>query len=144
MEMNWNWLLQIFRGEGEVTDVYVSQKRKSNYDYRFGFVRFKKLEEARKAIRNLNGVKIRKKIMKVSFTKYDKKDRPWNSSILQEANKVSKAVGREEKYTKDTNDGRTFKEVVEGLPHHSKAVDWVMKNHRNTVISFVDKNRIKA
>ena len=83
MEMTWDWLLQIFRGEGEVTDVHVSHKRRSKYDHRFGFVRFKKLEEARKAVRNLNGVKIREKIMKVSFAKYDKQGRPWNGPFMK-------------------------------------------------------------
>ena len=47
IEMSWDWLLQIFRGEKEVTNVYVSQKRRSTHNYRFGFVRFRKLEEAR-------------------------------------------------------------------------------------------------
>ena len=44
---------------------------------------------------------------------------------------------------KDTNDGRSFKEVVEVLPHHLKADDRVMKNHRNMAVSNDDKNRKK-
>ena len=76
IEMTWEWLLQIFREEGVVTDVYVSQKRRNNYACRFDFVRFEKLEEARKTVRNLDGVKIRGKIMKVSFAKYDKNGKP--------------------------------------------------------------------
>ena len=59
MQMTWDWLLQNFRGEGEVIDVFVSQKRRRNNEWRFGFVHFKKLEDARNAIRNLNGVMIR-------------------------------------------------------------------------------------
>ena len=63
--------------------VYVSQKRRCNYDCQFGFVRFKKLEEAKKAvIRTLNVVKIREKTIKVSFAKYDKNGMPWNGSLL--------------------------------------------------------------
>ena len=69
MEMTLDWLLQIFRGEGKIIEVYVSHKRRSKNDCRFGFVRFKKLEEAKKAIRNLDGVKIRDKFMKVSFAR---------------------------------------------------------------------------
>ena len=54
-EMNWSWLLQIFIGEGEVSDVYVSHKRRRFNNSKFGFVRFKKLEEATNAVNNLNG-----------------------------------------------------------------------------------------
>lgn len=39
--------------------MYVSYKRQRNNDYRFGFIRFKKMEEARNSVRNLNAVKIR-------------------------------------------------------------------------------------
>ena len=62
MEMTWDWLLQIFRGEGEISDVYVSHKQRRMNDCRFGFVRFKKLEAAQNAIRNLDGIKIRGKL----------------------------------------------------------------------------------
>ena len=54
-EMNWRWLTHIFRGEGEVSDVYVSHKRRRCNSSKFGFVRFKKLEEATNAVNNLNG-----------------------------------------------------------------------------------------
>ena len=77
LDMTWDWLLQIFRGEEEVTDVYVSYKRQRNNETCFGFVRFKKMEEAKNVVRNLNGIKIRGKILKVSFAKYDKKGMPW-------------------------------------------------------------------
>ena len=40
------------------------------------------MEEARSAVRNLNGVKIRGKILKVSFAKFDRKGVPWTSLIL--------------------------------------------------------------
>ena len=76
MEMTWRWLLHIFREVGVVLDVYVSQKRRNNHACRFGFVRFEKVEEASKAIKVLDGVKIRGKIMKVSFAKYDKDGKP--------------------------------------------------------------------
>ena len=98
LEMTWDWLMQIFRGEGEVTDVYVSQKRRRFNNYRFGFVRFKKLEEARNVVKNLNGARIRGRRIKVSFVKYDKNGMPWNDFVQLEADKVSESVGREEKY----------------------------------------------
>ena len=83
LEMTWDWLQQIFRGEGDITDVYVSKKKRRSRDCRFGFVRFKKVEEAKMAIRNLNGVMIRGKIMKVSFAKYGKKGRLWTDVFTQ-------------------------------------------------------------
>ena len=58
-EMTWDWLLHFFRGEGEVVDAYVSQRWRLNSNGCFGFVRFRKLEEARNAMKNLNRVKIR-------------------------------------------------------------------------------------
>lgn len=52
-------------------------------------------------------------------------------------------VGRVGKYMKDTKDGRSFKEVVKGLPHHPKANDWVKEHHRIMAASGDDKNRKK-
>ena len=106
MEMTWKWLLQIFKGEGQVTDIYVSRKRRRNYECQFTFVRFKRLDEARRAVRNLNGVRIREKTMKASFAKYDGRGLPWKDANLQEADKDSTAVRRAEKLTNNTNGGR--------------------------------------
>ena len=144
MEMTWDWLLQIFKGEGEIIDVYVSQKRRRNNDCQFGFVRFKKLDEARKAIKNLNGVKIREKSLKVSFAKYDKEGRPWNGVVLQEAEKVADAtVEKEDKYRKVTNVGRSYKEVVESRPQNLKLDGWRLKNPRILTGSESHLNRMK-
>ena len=143
MEMTWDWLLQIFMGEGEVIDVYVSQKRRKNNDCWFGFIRFKKLEETRSAVRNLNGVKIREKSLKVSFAKYHKKGMPWNGPLLQESKIGSEMVGREEKCRKVTINGRSFKEAMEGSSSYQKIDDWVMENPRRMAESDADKNRIK-
>ena len=78
------------------------------------------MEEARNAIRHLNGAMLTGRSMKVSFAKYDKNDMPWNGAAPQAVDQVSKSVGRESKHRKTTNDGRSFKEVVEGLHHHMK------------------------
>ena len=79
-EMTWRWLLHIFREVGVVSDVCVSQKKRISHACRLGFVRFEKVEEARKAIRLLDGVKIKGMTMKVSFAKYDKNGKPWSGS----------------------------------------------------------------
>ena len=62
---------------------------------------------------------------------------------MQEDDKVSEAVRRDEKFRKATNDGRSFKEVVEGLPHHLKVDDWVMKNPKKMANFDAKKNRMK-
>ena len=72
-KITWDWLLDIFRGEGEVLDVYVSKKRRRFNGSRFGFVRYKNLEKAMKAARNLNGARLRGRRLKVSLAKYDKR-----------------------------------------------------------------------
>ena len=72
-EMTWDWLLDIFRGEGEVSDVYVSRKRRQFNGGMFGFVRYKNLEEAMRAARNLNGARIGGRRIKVSLAKYDRR-----------------------------------------------------------------------
>ena len=71
-EMTWDWLLHIFSGEGEVSNVYVSKKRRRFNDSRFGFVRYKKLEEVMRAARNMNRARVRGRKLIVSFAKYDK------------------------------------------------------------------------
>ena len=117
MKMTWEWLLQIFKGEGEVSDVFVSQKRRRNIDCRFGFVHVRKIDEARKAIFNLNGVKIRGKCLKVSFARFDKEGRPWDVSRLKETGKGDEVKGKEEKYREVIEVGMNFKDVVEGRPN---------------------------
>ena len=140
LEMSWDWLQQIFRGEGDIIDVYVSKKIRRRSDCRFGFVRFRKLEEAKMAVRNLNGVMIREKIMRVSFAKYDKNGRLWTDSFMQEEENESK-VGRAVKLREVSNGGRSLKEAVEGMPHNKVKEVWAKNNHRFLEGSGVDMNR---
>ena len=127
IEMTWDWLLQIFKGEGEITKVFVLQKRRHNCHWHFGFVRFKKLEEARSAVRNLDGVEIREKTMKVSFAKFDKNRKPWNVSMSQEGNKLMEKVWIEGNHKETIKGGRRFKEVVVGDTQHQNTGDWELK-----------------
>ena len=128
LEMTWDWLQQIFRGEGDITDVYVSKKKRRNRDCRFGFVRFKKVEEAEMAIRNLNGVMIRGKIMKVSFAKYGKNGRPWTDVFTQKEEDESMTVGRAAKVGEGVIGERSFKDVVKGLPRDTGKEEWEKNN----------------
>ena len=43
-----------------------------------GFVRFKRREEAMRAIKSLDGIKIGGKILKVSLAQYDRNGKAWD------------------------------------------------------------------
>ena len=75
--------------------MFVSHKRQKNSNCRFGFVHFKKLDEAKKAVKNLNEVKIRDNFLKVSFAKYEKKGKPWNGPFLQKGGCKSDGESKE-------------------------------------------------
>ena len=47
----------------------------------------------------------------------------------------------EENYRKAINGERSFKEVVEGLPHHQQVEDWTLKNPNKVEASDGAKNR---
>ena len=78
------------------------------------------MEEAKNAIRNLNGIKIRDKSLNVFFAKYDKKGLLWNGPFPKGEEKFLERVGREDKSLSATVNGRSFKEIVKGLPHYLK------------------------
>ena len=48
---------------------------------------------------------------------------PWNDSVWLEVDKVFESIRRKEKYKLATNERRSFKEVVEDLPHPGTLVD---------------------
>ena len=58
--MDKEWLWQLFQFEGSVVDAYISYKKRKNIENRFGFVRFKKIEEVRQAIKSLHGMEIKR------------------------------------------------------------------------------------
>ncbi|KAI8524293.1 hypothetical protein RHMOL_Rhmol13G0139200 [Rhododendron molle] len=65
-------LRQLFTPFGRVEDVYMPSKRSSSFNTKFGFVRFKRREEAVNAIEDLDGLVIRKFTIVVQFAKYSK------------------------------------------------------------------------
>ncbi|KAI8562176.1 hypothetical protein RHMOL_Rhmol03G0014500 [Rhododendron molle] len=72
--MDVGWHRQLFIPFGRVEDVYMPSKRSSSYNTKFGFVRFKRREEAINAIEDLNGAVIRDYSIVVQFAKYLKVD----------------------------------------------------------------------
>ena len=75
--------MQIFRGEEEVVDVFISHNRRKSNASQFGFVRFKKMEETMNAINNLNSIKVKGKVLKVSFSKYDRNGMIRSSEFMK-------------------------------------------------------------
>lgn len=57
---------------GRVEDVYMPSKRSSFFNTKFGFIRFKRREEALAAIDALNGFLVRNCRMFVQLAKYSK------------------------------------------------------------------------
>ncbi|KAG5520652.1 hypothetical protein RHGRI_033285 [Rhododendron griersonianum] len=70
--MDVGWLRQLFTPFGRVEDVYMPSKRSSSFNTKFGFVRFKRRDEAINAIEDLDGVVIRNFTIVVQFAKYSK------------------------------------------------------------------------
>ena len=139
--MSWDWLLQIFRSEGEVVDVFVSHKRCKISGSRFGFVHFKEMEEAKRAVRNLNGIKVRGNMLKVSFSKYDRNGVLRSGQVHHGEIKYVEFLGK----VKGSKDGfryaRSFKEVVEGVPQHPKGDDKEVARCWNPIV--LDSNLVQ-
>ena len=138
MEMSWDWLLQIFRGVGEVVDVYVSHKRRIRNGCKFSFVRFKKIKEAKNAIRDLDGVKVRDRCMKVSFAKYNKKGLLWKNPNTGREEILSEPKEREDKSLSAMVNRRSFKDVVKGPLHNLREPEGNSKNLEIKEIPDVD------
>ncbi|KAH7852824.1 hypothetical protein Vadar_029715 [Vaccinium darrowii] len=71
-DMDAGWLRQIFSSFGRVVDVFIPLKRSSGFNTKFGFIRFKKKEEASCAIDALDGLLIRNFRILVQFAKRPK------------------------------------------------------------------------
>ncbi|KAH7847016.1 hypothetical protein Vadar_020823 [Vaccinium darrowii] len=83
-EMDIVWLSHLFRGFGEVVDVYIPKKRSSRFNTKFGFVRFKSKEEALRAVQALHGIRIRDFNIQVNLARYSQARGSRN--LLQSSN----------------------------------------------------------
>ena len=90
------------------------------------------------AVRNLDGVRIEGSRIKVSFAKYGRDDKPYYNSMTVEADDEAKSAGGCDRYTIHTNDGRSFKEVVEVLLKSSKGDRLRTENNRVVVTSSTE------
>ena len=84
------------------------------------------VKDARRAIRELNGIVIRDNRMLISFAKYDRNGKRWS---IEEDNGPKLSLRSEEIQWKNANGERTFKEVLLNLPTHQKREAWVRKSN---------------
>ncbi|KAH7855185.1 hypothetical protein Vadar_022226 [Vaccinium darrowii] len=75
-DMDVIWLQQIFSPCERVVDVFIPSKKSKSFNTKFGFIRFKRREEALRAINDLNGLLIRGFRMFVQFAKFSKSSSP--------------------------------------------------------------------
>ncbi|CAO2827764.1 unnamed protein product [Amaranthus hypochondriacus] len=73
------WVYDIFSDCGKVDDTYISKKVRMNTSDGFGFVRYRKMEDARRAVEKFNGHTIKGLKLSVSFARYDKNGRSFKS-----------------------------------------------------------------
>ena len=71
-------LKDIVDGEGSVIDVFISRKLRKSTRYAFGLVRFNRFQEAKNAIKNLDGYEVRGYCLRVSMAKFNKGGSPFN------------------------------------------------------------------
>ncbi|KAK9272742.1 hypothetical protein L1049_003119 [Liquidambar formosana] len=121
-EMDAPWLRNIFSWCGVVKDSFILNKRRSNSNSRFGFIRYETIREARAAAKELNGVFCLYSKLFVKLADYG-----WNRSKMRLAKKghFGCASNRSLDYAiaskplvvngpKGIADKRTFAEVVAG------------------------------
>ncbi|KAH7854721.1 hypothetical protein Vadar_017130 [Vaccinium darrowii] len=83
-EMDLVWLNQLFRGYGEVVDVFIPKKRSSKFNTKFGFVRFNSKDEALRAVQDLHGTRIRDLDIQVNLARYSQNR--GNKNLLHSSN----------------------------------------------------------
>ena len=79
--MTVSWLWQLFKGEGQVIDVFMPRKRRSSKPAPFAFFRYANKKGAMDAMENLNGMVIRGSIMAVQEAKYKRFTEKGTDSI---------------------------------------------------------------
>ncbi|KAE8707218.1 hypothetical protein F3Y22_tig00110386pilonHSYRG00060 [Hibiscus syriacus] len=78
-KIHWKRLGSIFGSHGQVIDAFIPKKRNSK-GFRFGFIRFATIEEARTTISKMNGNHIYGNKIRVSLAKYKPRQSFWRKS----------------------------------------------------------------
>ncbi|KAK8316495.1 hypothetical protein V6Z11_A13G044800 [Gossypium hirsutum] len=78
MSIDKRWLWKVFHYYGRVCDIFIPQKKDSRRQ-RFGFFRFRRAGEARKAIQRLDGRTLRNYRIHVNMAKYRGRSAYWRN-----------------------------------------------------------------
>ncbi|CAO2827367.1 unnamed protein product [Amaranthus hypochondriacus] len=97
-----------FEKYGEVTDVYIAGKKRKNKSVGFAFIKFKRKEEASKAIENINGVSLKGCKLAVSIAKYTRNP----SSLIGKEKETQKMVTKNRVPKPALRDHRQYADVV--------------------------------
>ncbi|KAK8714564.1 hypothetical protein V6N13_149754 [Hibiscus sabdariffa] len=117
--LHWKGLRHVFARYGDVVDVFIARKL-SKAGKKFGFVRFKKQEDANRAIVSLNGFVLNGAKLSVSMAKFAGGRVEWNRKLLGD---IQGDIGKddEEKYRTMTSE-RNKGPCVEGTESRIKEV----------------------
>ncbi|KAK8633341.1 hypothetical protein V6N13_014187 [Hibiscus sabdariffa] len=115
--LHWKGLGHVFARYGDVVDVFIARKL-SKAGKKFGFVRFKKQDDANRAIVSLNGFVLNGAKLSVSMAKFARGRAEWNRKLLGD---IQGDIGKddEEKYRTMTV-GRNKGPCEEGIESRIK------------------------
>ena len=125
-----SWLRHLFRRCGKVVDLFISTKvRKSNKNG-FGFVRYDTIQEAKKAIAQLNGLAVQGRELKVSMARYQKGGTP----VQQSQPMARKKLPENKRITQPAfRDHRKYSEVVRGFQEKLEQLEAKLEQESNTI-----------
>ena len=109
--MSPSWLKSIFEKDGLVEDVVIAKIARKHINAVFGFVRFSKFQDAKKAINRLNGFAVRGAKLRVSMAKYNRDGSviKKQKAIVEETSSGFRMIN-----TPSFTDQRKYSEVLMG------------------------------
>ncbi|MED6162141.1 hypothetical protein PIB30_067553 [Stylosanthes scabra] len=115
-------LWEMFSNEGQVVDVFLSNKIRINNAFKFAFVRFAFKNHALRASRNLDGCVLEGVKLMFAESKYER-ERRVDTQDSNHTHKVvmAESMGRSKK--KEGSDKRSFESVLLGLNIAKKCLD---------------------
>lgn len=129
-------LRQLFTTVGVVVDVYISRKRRKNNNLRFAFVRYRKEEEGRRAIKEFDGKQLHDHPIRVSWARYGK-----GGSNTTPPRQSTKAATNRRPNKPAFRDGRRYNEVVLGNKRPNTMVNRNIQNIPNGTVSVEQKQQ---
>ncbi|CAO2830824.1 unnamed protein product [Amaranthus hypochondriacus] len=133
------FLWWLFQKEGMVLDVYISKKRRANKKEGFGFVRFKNIKDAEKAIVNLDGVKLANSKIRVSMAKYKKNGTPFMHHPYFNNFKTNRSSGIGSQVVRAS---RNVADEVRGKSSQAEQVGLASKSLPDSTVQDIENQKI--